>query len=167
MCLNHFALQQGIKLDQRQAGARTGSGKVNGHQVILARPQTYMNESGLAVSRMVNKFKVNLDDLLVIHDDLDLPAGKIRLRRGGSSGGHKGIDSVATELGSQDFIRIRVGIGRPEDSIETKEADIIEYVLGDFTPDEKRVIKRSIPVVSQAILCLLDEGLTIAMNKYN
>ena len=167
MCLNHFARTHAIKFDKRQAGARTGSGEAGGSQVILARPQTYMNQSGLAVSRLVGKFKVNLDDLLVIHDDLDLPTGKIRLRRGGSSGGHKGIDSVATELGSQGFVRLRVGIGRPDDLTDIAEADIIDYVLGNFTPDEKQVITQALPGVSEAILCLLNEGLTVAMNKYN
>ncbi|MFC2014864.1 aminoacyl-tRNA hydrolase [Chloroflexota bacterium] len=167
MCLSHFARTHAIKFDKRQAGARIGSGEANGSQVTLARPQTYMNQSGLAVSRLVNKFNVNLDDLLVIHDDLDLPTGKIRLRRGGGSGGHKGIDSMATELGSQDFTRLRVGIGRPDNLTEIDEADIIDYVLGDFTIDEKQVISQILPGVSEAILCLLDEGLTIAMNKYN
>jgi len=167
MCLRYFARQQGIKFNKRQAGARTGAGEISGFQVILARPQTYMNESGLAVRRLVDRFKVDIEDLLVIHDDLDLPTGKIRLRRGGSSGGHKGIDSVAIELGSREFIRVRIGIGRPVNTAEISEADIIKYVLGDFDPDEKKVINKSIPVVSEAIMCILDEGLTIAMNKYN
>ncbi|MEE8413500.1 MAG: aminoacyl-tRNA hydrolase [Dehalococcoidales bacterium] len=167
MCLNHFARQQGIKFDKRQAGARTGSGEISGSQVILARPQTYMNQSGLAVSRLVAKFKVNLNDLLVIHDDLDLPTGKIRLRGGGGSGGHKGINSLATELGSQDFVRLRVGIGRPDNSTGVNEDDIIDYVLSDFTAEEKQIITGTLPRVSEAILCLLDEGLEAVMNKYN
>lgn len=170
MCLNHFARTHSIRLDKKQAKARTGSGEVAGNEVILARPQTYMNRSGQAVSRLVRKFNISLDDLLVIHDDLDLPLGKIRIRPGGGAAGHKGVESIITELGSQDFPRLRVGIGRPlatEGSAGTTDADIISYVLSDFTPEEKQIITRVIPRVSEAILCLLTEGLTAAMNRYN
>ena len=167
-CLNHFAKRQGIRLDKKRGQARTGSGEVDGTQVVLARPQTYMNLSGQAVSRLVKRFNVGLGDLIVIHDDLDLPLGKIRIRQGGSSGGHKGVDSIISELGSKDFIRIRVGIGRPtENANEISEADIIKYVLGDFTPEEKQTIKPVIAKASEAILCLLTEGLEAAMNSYN
>ncbi len=166
--MNHIAKQQGIRFDKKQAKARTGSGKIDGIQVVLARPQTYMNLSGQSVSRLANKFKAGLGDLIVIHDDLDLPLGKIRIRQGGSSGGHKGIESIISELGSQDFIRIRVGIGRPTtNAAEISEADIIKYVLSDFSPDEKQSIIPVIAKVSEAILCLLTEGLEAAMNKYN
>lgn len=168
MCLNHFAWTQGIGFDKKQGHARIGSGEVAGSQVVLAKPQTYMNLSGQSVSRLVKRFNINLSDLLVIHDDLDLPLGKIRIRQGGSSGGHKGIGSIITELGSQDFLRLRVGIGRPEiSSAEISEADIIAYVLSDLTTEEKQVITQVVPRVSEAILCLLTEGLTAAMNKYN
>ena len=167
-CLNHFAKRQGIRLDKKRGQARTGSGEVDGTQVVLARPQTYMNLSGQAVSRLVKKFNVGLGDLIVIHDDLDLPLGKIRIRQGGSSGGHKGVDSIISELGSQDFIRIRVGISRPtENANEISEADIIKYVLGNFTPEEKQTIKPVIAKASEAILYLLTEGLESAMNSYN
>ena len=94
MCLNYFARTQGIQFDKKQGKARIGTGEVAGNKVVLARPQTYMNQSGQSVSRLVKKFNISLDDLLVIHDDLDLPLGKIRIRQGGSSGGHKGIESI-------------------------------------------------------------------------
>lgn len=170
MCVSHFAKTQGIRFDKKQGQARTGIGKVAGSKLIVARPQTHMNLSGESVSRLVKKFNISLNNLLVIHDDLDLPPGKIRIRQGGSSGGHKGIDSLITHLGSQEFIRIRVGIGRPptiEGSVKDKEAEIIDYVLSDFTPDEKKTITQVMPKVGEAILCLLTEGLTAAMNKYN
>ena len=169
ICLNHFARTQGIRFDKKQGQARIGVGEVAGSKVVVARPQTYMNLSGQSVSRLVKKFNINLDNLLVIHDDLDLPLGKVRIRQGGGSGGHKGVDSVITWLGSQDFLRLRVGIGRPTmppGSAES-EADTIAYVLSDFTPGEKQTIARVIPGVSEAILCLLTEGLMVAMNKYN
>ena len=170
MCLNHFARTQGIRFDKKQSKARIGTGEVAGYRIVVAKPQTYMNLSGQSVSRLIRKFNISLNDLLVIHDDLDLSLGKIRIRHGSGSGGHKGIDSIITELGSQDFLRLRVGIGRPvknEVSTEFSEAEIIAYVLSDFTPDEKQAIIKVIPRVSEAILCLLTEGLTAAMNKYN
>jgi len=169
-CLNHFARAQGIRLDKKQGQARIGEGKVGGGKVVVARPQTYMNLSGQSVSRLVKKFNIDLNNLLVIHDDLDLPLGKIRIRQGGSSGGHKGVDSIITWLGSQDFLRLRVGIGRPvmpPGGGEFSEADIIDYVLSDFTSEEKQAMARVIPRVSEAIVCLLTEGLTAVMNRYN
>ena len=165
ICLNYFAKTQGIRFDKKQGRARIGSGEVAGSKVVLARPQTYMNLSGQSVSRLIGKFNINLNDLLIIHDDLDLPLGKIRIRRGGSSGGHKGVNSIITELESQDFLRLRVGIGRPATSFaEISPADIISYVLSDFATDEKQTITQVIPRVSEAILCLLIDGLVTAMS---
>jgi len=169
VCLNHFAKTQGIRFDKKQGKARIGIGEVAGSKVVLARPQTYMNLSGQSVSRLIKKFNINLDDLLVIHDDLDLPLGKIRIRYGSSSGGHKGIDSIISSLGNQDFSRLRVGIGRPttEGFAETSEANIVAYVLSNFTSEEKQIVVQVIPRVSEAIYCLLSQGLAVAMNKYN
>ncbi len=170
ICLNYFARMQRIRFDKKQSRARTGSGEVDGNKVVVAKPQTHMNLSGQSVSRLVKKFDINLDNLLVVHDDLDLPLGKIRIRQGGGSGGHKGVASIINELGSQDFIRIRVGIGRPatsEGTTEVSEDDIIAYVLSDFTAEEKQTITKVIPRVSEAIYCLLTEGLTATMNRYN
>ncbi len=170
ICLSHFARTQGIRFDKKQGKARVGTGEVAGNKVVLAKPQTYMNLSRESVSRLIKKFDINLNNLIIIHDDLDLPLGRIRIRHGGSSGGHKGIDSIINKLGSQDFIHLRVGIGRPtenEDTTEFSDDEIITYVLGDFTPDEKQTIAQVMSKVSEAILCLLTESLTAAMNKYN
>ncbi len=170
MCLNHFARAQGIRLDKKQGQARTGSGEIGGERAVLARPQTYMNVSGQAVSHLVRRLDISPGDLLVIHDDLDLPPGKVRIRLGGSSGGHKGINSIIDRLGSRDFYRIRVGIGRPdifEAAATDKEAEVVDYVLSDFTPEEEKIIAATIAEVGEAILCLLTEGLAAAMNKFN
>ncbi|MFC2007259.1 aminoacyl-tRNA hydrolase [Chloroflexota bacterium] len=170
MCLRHFARTHGIRLDKKQGNARTGSGEVSGSRVTLARPQTFMNSSGEAVSKLVKKLKITPDNLIVIHDDLDLPLGKIRIRHGGSSGGHKGINSIIAHLVTSDFTRIRIGIGRPDDedsSGSDRETEVIDYVLSDFTSGEKVTISPVIPEVSQAVLCLLTEGLAPAMNRYN
>jgi PTH1 family peptidyl-tRNA hydrolase len=166
ICLRYFARALAIKFDKKQGLARIGAGAVEGNRVVLARPQTYMNMSGQSVSRLVHSFKVNSTDLLVIHDDLDLPPAKIRLSFGSGSGGHKGINSIIAELGTREFTRIRVGIGRPAKPNPTED-DIIAYVLSNFTPQEKQAISEIIPRVSEAILCLLTEGLEPAMNKYN
>ena len=170
VCLSYFARMRGIRFDTKQGRARIGDGEVAGNRIVVAKPKTSMNLSGQSVSRLVKKFSINLSDLVVIHDDLDLPLGKIRIRHGASSGGHKGVDSIIHELGSQDFLRLRVGIGRPmptENATEISEADTVTYVLGDFTPDEKQIIVEVITHVNEAILCLITEGITAAMNKYN
>jgi PTH1 family peptidyl-tRNA hydrolase len=166
ICLRYFARAQAIKFNQKKGLARIGTGVVAGNKVVLARPQTFMNQSGQSVSRLLRKFKVNPQDLLVIHDDLDLPLAKIRISSGSGSGGHKGINSIIQELGTQEFTRIRVGIGRPANPTPTED-DIIAYVLSDFTPQERKAVSSVIPRVSEAILCLLTEGLTTAMNKFN
>jgi PTH1 family peptidyl-tRNA hydrolase len=165
-CLSYFARAQGIKLDKKQGLARIGTGVAAGKKVVLARPQTFMNQSGQSVSRLLRKFKVNPQDMLVIHDDLDLPQAKIRISSGSGSGGHKGINSIIAELGTKDFTRIRVGIGRPAKPNPTED-DIIAFVLSDFTPQERKAISLVIPKVSEAVLCLLTEGLTTAMNRFN
>ncbi len=169
-CLNYFAKKQGIRFDKKQGKARIGIGKIAGNRLVVAKPQTYMNQSGQAVSRLIEKYDISLNDLLVIHDDLDLPIGKIRIRFGGGSGGHNGVSSTIDSLGSRDFTRIRVGISRPtltESNAEIGQNAIITYVLSNFTPDEKQTITQVIPRVNEAILCFLVEGLTTAMNKYN
>jgi PTH1 family peptidyl-tRNA hydrolase len=128
-----------------------------------------MNLSGESVSRLVKRFSISLGDLLIIHDDLDLPLGKIRLRGGDSSGGHKGVASIISALSSQNFPRLRVGVGRPVaagNSAPSAE-DIISYVLSDFSPEEEQLVHKIIPRVSEAILCFLNEGLPSAMNRYN
>jgi len=163
-CVNYFAKDHGIILNKSQAFARTGSGQVEGVKVVLARPQTFMNGSGESVSRLAAKFRVNFGDLLVIHDDLDLPFGKIRIRKDGSSGGHKGINSITEYLGSSDFYRLRLGIGRPADS---SEAGVIAYVLQDFTTEEKSVIAKAVAIASNAILCFIASGPDAVMNQYN
>ena len=170
MCIRRFARDHKIHLNKKQGLARVGRGVINGEEMILARPQTFMNESGEAVSRLVKRYKIEPADLIVIHDDLDLPVGKIRLRQGRGSGGHKGIESIVAQLGKGDFYRVRVGIGRPDipEGLDIdKERVVIDYVLSSFTRDEKKIMKKVIPEVSQAVLCLLTEGIEAAMNQYN
>jgi PTH1 family peptidyl-tRNA hydrolase len=165
-CINHLARSYNIRLNKKEGQARTGSGEVSGKQVILAKPQTFMNHSGQAVSHLVRKYQVTRNRLIVIHDDLDLPPGKIRIRHGGSSAGHRGIMSIADSLGGRDFTRIRVGIGRPE-AAEDKDAEVVDYVLSNLTPDEEKTVAEVLPRVSEIVKSLLTEGLETTMNRFN
>ncbi len=167
LCLNYLAKLNHIAFDKKQGKARTGAGKIANADVLLVKPQTYMNASGQSVFLLMRKYNLSLDDLLVIHDDLDLPLGKIRIRKGNSSGGHKGASSIISALVSQEFIRIRVGISRPQVPEEVKEQKVVGYVLSDFTPEEKPVIQDTIHRVAEATACILAEGLPTAMNKFN
>jgi len=168
-CVDLFAREHGISLIQRGARSKLGTGEVAGTKVILAKPQTFMNLSGEAVAALVRRYNLSPEDILVIHDDLDLPLGKIRIREKGSSGGHNGLKSIISHLGTQDFPRIRVGIAPAEgsDSAAAPEVDAIEHVLSDFTNEEKTVMREVYPRVAAAIECVLSEGIAAAMNKYN
>jgi PTH1 family peptidyl-tRNA hydrolase len=168
LCLNYFARLHSIRFDRRQCQARVGIAQVRGEKLLLARPGTFMNLSGKSVACLVHKHNIPLSDVLVIHDDLDLPLGKIRLRQSGSSGGHKGMNSIISALGSEDFPRIRVGIGRPQAEKQSISEDaVVNYVLSDFSPQEEAIIKPVIPKVAEAIDCFLSEGIKAAMNKFN
>jgi PTH1 family peptidyl-tRNA hydrolase len=167
-CLNYFARLHHIRFWHRQCHARVGVGKISGEKLLLARPGTFMNLSGKAVACLVHKHKIPLSDLLVICDDLNLPPGKIRLRQSGSSGGHKGMNSIISALGSEDFPRIRVGIGRPQEEGQSLSEDaVVNYVLSDFSRQEEEMIKPVVARVAEAIDCFLTEGITAAMNKFN
>jgi PTH1 family peptidyl-tRNA hydrolase len=167
LCINHIAKLAGITLDKKQCHARIGKGKIAVNEVILAKPQTYMNASGQSVQSLTYKYGVLLEDLIIIHDDLDLPLGKIRIRKSGSAGGHNGIKSTIAYLGTQDFIRIRVGIGRPQIEGENKSENIVDYVLGDFSHEDKTILNETIQRVNDAVTCLISQGITPAMNGFN
>ncbi|MCJ7604717.1 MAG: aminoacyl-tRNA hydrolase [Dehalococcoidales bacterium] len=167
MCVNDLAKTLNAKFDRKQGHARTGLGMVGTKKILMARPQTYMNASGESVKALLQKYDMKPSDLIVIHDDLDLPTAKLRLRLGGGSGGHNGIESIIRHLGTSLFYRARVGIGRPEAEEDEKEDTVISYVLDDFTRDEKKAIEAVMPDVSQAVITFFREGLAAAMNKFN
>jgi len=167
-CLNYFASLHHIRFDHRQCQARIGIGEIAGSKLLLAKPGTFVNLSGKAVACLARRHDIPLNDIVVVYDDLDLPLGKIRLRGSGGSGGHKGIKSIISALGGEDFPRIRIGIGRPQVEEQSSGEDIIvNYVLGDFSPQEEKVIKLAIVTVAQAIDCLLSQGIEMAMSKFN
>jgi PTH1 family peptidyl-tRNA hydrolase len=167
-CLNYFARLHSIRFDHRQCQARAGTGEIRGEKLLLAKPGMFVNVSGKSVAGLVHKHDISLSDLLVIYDDLDLPVGKIRLRPSGSSGGHKGMNSIISALGSEDFPRIRVGIGRPQAEKQSMSEDaVVNYVLSDFSPQEEAIIKSVIAKVAEAIDCFLTQGIEAAMNRFN
>ncbi|MEA1872684.1 MAG: aminoacyl-tRNA hydrolase [Chloroflexota bacterium] len=167
-CLNYFARLHSIRFDHKQCRARVGLAEVRDEKLLLAKPRTFVNLSGNPVACLVHKHAIPLSDLLVIYDDLDLPLGKIRLRQSGGSGGHKGMNSIISALGSEVFPRIRVGIGRPQGEKQPANEDaIVNYVLSDFSPQEEATIKPVIIKVSEAIDCFLTEGIEAAMSKFN
>ena len=168
-CLDYFARRHSITLDHRRARSRLGTGEIEGTRVVLAKPGTFMNLSGEAVAAVMRYYRLPAEDLLVIYDDLDLPLGRIRIRERGGSGGHKGMKSIISCLGSQDFPRIRVGIASQEDTADalSKRLDTIEYVLSDFAAEEKSIIREVYPEVAGAIHCLITDGVAAAMNKFN
>ena len=167
-CLNHFARFHSIRFNRRQCRAKVGISKVRGEKLLLAKPGTFMNLSGESTACLLRKHGIPLSDLLIVHDDLDLPLGKIRLRQSGGSGGHKGMNSIIFALGSEDFPRIRVGIGRPQVEGQSMSEDaIVNYVLSDFTPQEESIIKPVIATVSETIDCFLSQGIEAAMSKFN
>ncbi|YAI82884.1 MAG: aminoacyl-tRNA hydrolase [cyanobacterium endosymbiont of Rhopalodia sterrenbergii] len=138
-------------------------GMVKGNQkVYLLKPLTYMNRSGQSVRAVSDWYKLSLASLLVIYDDMDLPIGRIRIRLGGSAGGHNGMKSIISHLGSQDFPRLRIGIGESHPSKGT-----ISHVLGKFTPDQKKVMENVLPLVVDALDMSLKEGVEKTMSLYN
>jgi PTH1 family peptidyl-tRNA hydrolase len=166
MCLDALAKKHAIKFDKKQGQARTATTEIGGETVVLARSQTYMNESGQAVRWLVQRYNLEPADVIVIHDDMDLPLGKIRIRQGGSAAGHNGIKSIINQTGDPDFIRIRVGIGHPDEYTGSENA-VISFVLNNFKKDEQKVIGETIPKVSEAVESIITDGLNAAMNKYN
>lgn len=130
--------------------------------VLLVKPQTFMNLSGRAIVPLAAFYKVAYEDIIVIYDDLDLPVGRLRLRLKGGSGGHRGIESLLYESGKDDFARIRIGIGRPPQGWETAN-----YVLGRFSAEEAPVISQALGQVVDAVECIVKEGFSKAMNKFN
>jgi PTH1 family peptidyl-tRNA hydrolase len=169
MSVNQIAKAHAMRFDRSKSESRVSEGEIAGVPVMLARPQTFMNLSGKAVGGLMHKLKLTPEDVIVIHDDLDLPLGRIRIRKGGSSGGHNGIKSIIAETGSEEFIRIRIGIGRPDraEASVTRTVDVKDHVLGDFAGEERTIIEETIPRVVEAVECVLTEGLVPAMNKFN
>jgi PTH1 family peptidyl-tRNA hydrolase len=140
----------------------SGKGKIEGQNIILSMPLTYMNLSGIAISALLRKYKIELDNLLVVCDDLDLEFGRIKLRPAGSSGGHNGLKSIIDSLKTQDFSRLRIGIGRPR-----KDIDSSRYVLSPFAKEERHMLKGVIKEATDCCQVWVTKGVTESMNIFN
>lgn len=142
----------------------TGKGRIGGRKVLLVKPMTYMNLSGEAVQEVVHYYRADPSrDLLVISDDIDLEAGALRIRKKGSAGGHNGLRSIVQHLGTEDFARIRIGVGHKPDP----GYDLADYVLGRFSGGEKKVMEEAEGRAAEAAACLVTDGIDLAMNRYN
>jgi len=151
----------GVDMPKRKFSAFYGESQVSGRKVIFLKPQEYMNRSGESVATAVGFAKLRLQDLLVISDDMDLEPGRIRIRPGGSSGGHNGLQNIIDRLGSDEFPRLRVGIGKPE------TAGGVGYVLSKPAKQEWQAFESSILAARDAALCWIERGLGEAMNRFN
>ena len=161
-CLDYIADRNNIKFDKKSMNAQWGKGELAGKDVILSKPQTFMNLSGRSVGEMIRFYKLDpKKDLLVVCDDLDLPVGRIRLRTNGSSGGQNGLKNIIDLLGTQEFARLRVGISRPA------RGDAKDHVLNDFSRDEAPVIQEIYGRVAEAVEAFLTVGQERAMNRFN
>jgi PTH1 family peptidyl-tRNA hydrolase len=161
-CLERLAASHGLSFDKQQKKARVALGAICGRRVVLAQPQTFMNESGQSVAPLARFYQVDSERLLVVYDDLDLPLETVRLRPEGGSGGHKGMRSIIEQLGDQTFARLRIGIGRPPGQM-----DPAAYVLQDFFPDEEPVVEEMLERAAAAIETWLTEGVEMAMSRHN
>lgn len=151
-----------IKVDTKKHKALIGKGIIEGEKVILAMPMTYMNLSGESVRELVDYYKCGVEDLIVIYDDISLDVGKLRIREKGSAGGHNGIKNIIAQLGTQEFTRIKVGVGE-----KPSRMDLADYVLGHFTKEEQPVMRESADRARQAVALIISEGASAAMNKFN
>lgn len=167
MCIAHFAKKHEWPFEKKEGLARTAHGRLDDEEIILARPQTFMNASGEAVKKLTIKYRITPKNLIVVHDEMDLQLGIIRIRQGGSSAGHKGIESVIYEIGTPDFVRLRVGVGHPYNSNSEGQKHVIGHVLGDFEKEEASVIKKVIDDANHALVTLIRDGIERAMNQFN
>jgi PTH1 family peptidyl-tRNA hydrolase len=151
-----------IPLDRKRFSGLTGKGSIGEHDVFLVKPMTFMNLSGTSVAGASRFFKVPVERIAVVHDDVDLTLGRIQVRSGGGHGGHRGLRSVVETLGDPGFTRIRIGVDRPAPS-----GDVSNFVLGSFTRDERPVVDDAIDRAASAVETWLDEGLQAAMNRFN
>ena len=157
-----LAERHGIDIKRAHSTTRLGIGKVNGHTVALAKPRTYVNRSGAAVNYLLTRFGVGRDRLLVVYDEIALDAGKLRLRPKGSAAGHNGMKSVIDALGSQDFKRLRIGVGQPPPG-----ADRVGWVLGEMSSEDQRLVDDAIHRAADAIVNLMEDGVDTAMSRFN
>lgn len=161
LAIDILAGKLGIKVNKLKHKALTGEGFIAGEKVLLVKPQTYMNLSGESLREVMSFYKAETDHLIVIYDDIDIGLGSIRIRKKGSAGTHNGMRSVIYQLNSEDFPRIRVGIG------SENKGDLVDYVISGFKGEDARIIEESITKAADAAYCIVEKGIDIAMGEYN
>ncbi len=160
--ITRIADEYNIPLDFKKHKAVCGKGYIGGEKVVLAQPQTFMNLSGESVRELVDFYKVSNEEIIVIYDDISLEVGQLRLRSKGSAGGHNGIKNIISHLGTEEFARIKIGVGdKPEDW------DLADYVLSRFPKEEEPVIREALKRSSEAVKSIITDGMESAMNIYN
>lgn len=160
--ITHLSDKFNIPLNMKKHKAICGSGFIGGEKVILAQPQTYMNLSGESVRELADFYKVSSDQIMIIYDDISLDVGQLRLRSKGSAGGHNGIKSIISHLGTQEFPRIKVGVGN-----KPANWDLADYVLGRFPKEEEQVVRGALKRAADACEDFISKGMEYAMNQYN
>lgn len=160
--INKLSEEYKIEVNKNKFDALFAAGNIEGEKVILLKPQTYMNLSGKSIIQVINFYKIPLENVLIIYDDIDIEPGLIRIRKKGSSGSHNGMKSVVAELNSQDFPRIRVGIGKPN-----YNNDMINYVIGVVPKEEQIQLEEGTKKAKEAVIEVLKNGIDTAMNKFN
>lgn len=159
--LDYLAHRHGIKVTKIKHKALVGEGNISGQKVLLVKPQTYMNLSGNSVREVMEYYKTDIENLLVIYDDIDIPMGSVRIRKKGSAGTHNGMRSLVYDLQSDQFPRIRIGMGK------NKNEDLKDFVTGGFSKAEKAIFEKAVVHSADAIECFLQHGIDKAMNEYN
>lgn len=167
--VNRLGRRLGIDVNRHSGVVSTGEGQHGGHRLVLAKPRTFMNHSGDAVRELLRRYKLVPSQAVIVYDELDLPLGRVRIRARGSHGGHNGLRSIVSQTGSQDFARIRIGIGRPViDGKPSSDPEVIAgHVLADPTVEERKVLDAAVERTQEALICLLDDGVEAAMNRFN
>ncbi len=162
MVIDEIANEAQVEVNRVKFEALVGEYMSNGEKIMLVKPQTYMNLSGQSVKQIVNFYKLNLEDLVIIYDDIDIEFGKIRIRPSGSPGTHNGMRNITECLGTQGFARVRMGIGKPDEHMELKD-----FVLKIMDENELEIYLESAKIASKAIKEIIENGVRNAMNKYN
>jgi PTH1 family peptidyl-tRNA hydrolase len=162
MLVDKLAGEFGISVIKNKFDVRYGRGVIEGHEVMLAKPMAFMNRSGWPVQKVAAYFKINSKDLMVVHDDIDLAFGRLKIKEKGGHGGHKGLQSIMNAFGEDEFVRLRIGIGRSEEG-----DSVSDYVLGPFFGDEAKQLDSVLTEARDAVVAILTEGSKVGMNRFN
>ena len=162
MAMDYLSDKMNVSITTKKWNALIGKGNVNGQQVLLMKPMTYMNESGKSIIQVKNFYKIPIENIIIIHDEMDFDVGNVKLRKQGGAGTHNGMKSVVNELKSKNFPRVRIGTGMP-----IFKDLMIDYVIKKLTDEEYEKLKEPIKTASEAAVSIVKDGIDLSMNKYN